>query len=144
MESILFRARFRYNFRNNTLFIKKFSFEEIFISQFFGRQTENNAPIRADYILSVRAAAADIFQIATAAHRFHNWVEQHHHFGANTQSVRIDRAPIQVYLSPISSPLRQYRSVLFPRRKPVTSISKEYSHRFVFVNLISILHFLIF
>lgn len=94
MESVRFRVRFRYNFQNNTLFIKKFSFEEIFISQFFGRQTENNAPIRADYILSVRAAAADIFQIATAAHRFHNWVEQHHHFGANTQSVRIDRAPI--------------------------------------------------
>ena len=39
---------------------------------------------------------------------------------------------VQEYLSPISSPFLQYRSVWLPRRNPVTSISNEYSSLYHF------------
>jgi len=44
---------------------------------------------------------------------------------------------VQVYLSPISSPFRQYLSVRSPRRNPITSISHSYSsaYHFFIINL---------
>ena len=64
--------------------IKKFSFEEIFVSKVFCCQPEQNTAIRADNILAVSAAAADVFQITTTSDRFHDWKQHHHGLGADS------------------------------------------------------------
>ena len=63
---------------------------EIFITQRCCSKAEDHAAVRADYLFGILAVASEIYKIAAASNRLHEWIEHHHGLGADAASVQID------------------------------------------------------